>query len=205
MTSRSIVERTDFPDYDAWCDDCVCIEETSRQAHSLPQQSKCRRAACSKIRPVLTRETNCLHDLRAFPCNQSLWSSARTLRFVQFSLAEWRRPRFQRSMGSSPSISERYALTCDAGRIVQVKNARLCSASVLALYDQKTVRNNGQTSYLRLKTPVKLHICHMMRTRNFRVRNEVVERGAVTNLRWEESGRVLSLEGTWTMFQRRPM
>ena len=45
---------------------------------------------------------------------------------------------------------------------------------------KKTVRNNGQTSYLRLKTAVKLHIDQMMRTRNFRVRNDVVEREAVT-------------------------
>ena len=52
--------------------------------------------------------------------------------------------------------------------------------TVLALYHRETVRNNGQTSYLRLKTSVKLHIDQMMRTRNFRVRNEVVERGWVT-------------------------
>ena len=52
----------------------------------------------------------------------------------------------------------------------------------LAMYDQETVRNNGQTSYLRLKTSVKLHIGQMMRTRNFRVRNEVVERGSVTRI-----------------------
>ena len=51
---------------------------------------------------------------------------------------------------------------------------------VLALYDQQNVRNNGQTSYLRLKTSVKLHIDQMMRTRNFRVRKEFVESGAVT-------------------------
>ena len=49
--------------------------------------------------------------------------------------------------------------------------------TVLALYHRETVRNNGQTSFLRLKTSVKLHIDQMMRTRNFRVRNEVVERG----------------------------
>ena len=30
--------------------------------------------------------------------------------------------------------------------------------TVLALYDQETIRNNGQTSYLRLKTSEKLHI-----------------------------------------------
>ena len=53
---------------------------------------------------------------------------------------------------------------------------------VLALYDQETVRNNGQTNYLRLKTAVKLHIDQMI-TRNFKVRNDVVERGSVTKSR----------------------
>ena len=51
--------------------------------------------------------------------------------------------------------------------------------TVLALYDPETVRNNGQTSFSRLKTSARLHIDQMMRTENFRVRNEVVERGAV--------------------------
>ena len=52
--------------------------------------------------------------------------------------------------------------------------------SVLALYDQETVRNNGQPSDPRLKTSVRLHIDQTIITRNFRVRNEIVERGAVT-------------------------
>ena len=52
--------------------------------------------------------------------------------------------------------------------------------TVLALYGQEIVRNNGQTSYLRLKTAVKLHVDQMIRTRNFRVRNDVVEKGSVT-------------------------
>ena len=52
--------------------------------------------------------------------------------------------------------------------------------TVLALYDQETVRNNGQTSCLRLETSVKHHFDQMMRTRNFRVRSEVEERGSVT-------------------------
>ena len=52
--------------------------------------------------------------------------------------------------------------------------------TVLALYDQETVRNSGLTSYLRLKTSVELHIDQMMRNRNFRVWSEVVVRGAVT-------------------------
>ena len=50
--------------------------------------------------------------------------------------------------------------------------------TVMALYDQESVRNNGQPSYIRLRTSVRLHIDQ--RTRNFSVRNEMVERGAVT-------------------------
>ena len=52
--------------------------------------------------------------------------------------------------------------------------------TVLALYDQEIVRNNGQPSYSRLKTSVRLHIDQATRIRNFRVQNEVVEIGAVT-------------------------
>ena len=45
--------------------------------------------------------------------------------------------------------------------------------TVLALYDQETARSKEQTA-------VKHHIDQMLRSRNFRVRNEVVERGSVT-------------------------
>ena len=41
-------------------------------------------------------------------------------------------------------------------------------------------RNNGTPNYQQLKTAVKLHFDQMMRTRNFRVRSDVVERGSVT-------------------------
>ena len=37
--------------------------------------------------------------------------------------------------------------------------------TVLALYDQETVRNNGQSSYSRLKTAVRLHIDQAMRSK----------------------------------------
>ena len=52
--------------------------------------------------------------------------------------------------------------------------------TVLALYDQETARSNGHTSYLRLKTSVRRHIDQTIKTRNFRARTEVVERGADT-------------------------
>ena len=58
---------------------------------------------------------------------------------------------------------------------------------VLALYDRETAQLNIQTIYLRLKTAVKLCIDQVMRTRNFTVRNEVVERGSVTESQKREN------------------
>ena len=81
--------------------------------------------------------------------------------------------------------------------------------TVLALNDQGTVRNHVQTHYLRLITSVKLHVGQIMRTRNFRVRNDVVESHQESkkkeSLRRKESGRVFPVESTWTMFKRRLM
>ena len=126
--------------WQASCDDCVCIEKAAQHACAFPKKSKCRRATCSKIRPILTRETNYLHDLRAFSCNQSLSSSARTLRFVQYpltqcsdlfqhTLTQWRCSRFRRSMGPSSLISKRNTNGNGLGRKIQVKIAGFCSAS----------------------------------------------------------------------------
>ena len=198
MTSRSIVGRSDFPDYDM-LDAMISVsnEKTSPQACSLPQKSKCRRAARSKIRPILTRKTTCLHDRRAFPCNRSSWSKDSQI----CSVYVCRMTTFKTSTFDGIKLYYLQA-TC-----LQMWSWKDCTSQnyrtlfsfrlVLALYDQETARTKEQTSYLRLKTSVKLHVDQMMTTRNFRVWSEVVERGAVTksskrkeSLRWEESWRV---------------
>ena len=77
------------------------------------------------------------------------------------------------------------------------KLEKLCSTStVMALYDPETARNYGQPNYSRLKTSVKLHTDQMMRTRNFRVWNEVVGRGAAT----KNQKRKPALRGKWESF-----
>ena len=48
-----------------------------------------------------------------------------------------------------------------------------------AMYEQEISRNNEQPKYSRLKIAVGRHIHQQLRTRNFRARNEIVERGAV--------------------------
>ena len=52
--------------------------------------------------------------------------------------------------------------------------------TVLALYEQENGPNNEPPNCSILKTKVRPHIDQTMRTRNFRARSEVVERGAVT-------------------------
>ena len=44
--------------------------------------------------------------------------------------------------------------------------------TVLALYEQENIRNNEQPSHSRVKTSVTRHVDQMVRTRNFRARNE---------------------------------
>ena len=50
----------------------------------------------------------------------------------------------------------------------------------LALYELENVRNNDPPNCCRLKTMVRRRIGQTMRTRNLRARNEIVERGAVS-------------------------
>ena len=63
--------------------------------------------------------------------------------------------------------------------VILVRKAKLQDSvqlqTVLALYDQETVRKQWTTSYSRLKTSVRLHIDQTTRTRNYTVRNEAVE------------------------------
>ena len=165
----------------AWCDDCVCIEKAPQHADTLPKKSECRRAMCSEKRPILTREADCWHDVRAFSCNWSSWSSTRPIRFVQHMSTKWRRPRFRCTMGPSSIISKWNTSQKWFWKDYTSQNCRILfsfTQTVLALYDQESVRSNGQPSYS--KTSVRLFIDQTTRTRNFRVRNETVERGTVT-------------------------
>ena len=73
MTSQSITERQDFRDYDM-LDAMIAsaLKKASLHAVTFPKKSKCRRAASSETRPIPSRKTGCVHDLRVFPCNRSL-------------------------------------------------------------------------------------------------------------------------------------
>ena len=192
----------------AWCDDCVCVETT----FAKEQVSK------SSVLRILTDsyvgDKKCLTWSTSISVQPELMKRYKDSQICSVYVC--------RMTTSKTSTYDGIKLYYQRAKCLQMWSWKDCTCqkiqdsvqlqTVLALYDQETVRNNGQTSYSRFQTSVKLHIDQMMRTRNFRVRNEVVERGSVTKsqkrkegLRWEESGRVFSVEGTWTMFQRRLM
>ena len=101
------------------------------------------------IRPIHTREPNCLHDLWAFAWNRSLWSGTRIPRLVQCAFTEWWCPRFRRTMGPSSIISKWNSCRECPGRFVQVKITGIRSAShcIGYVWPRKTLEiTNHQTS-----------------------------------------------------------
>ena len=63
--------------------------------------------------------------------------------------------------------------------------------TVLALYEQENVRNNEQPGYSRVKTSMTRHIDQLVRTRNFKARNERIGTGVVAN---SQKGTKVSVE-----------
>ena len=62
--------------------------------------------------------------------------------------------------------------------------------TVMALYDQEVARDNGTPNCQQLNTAVKHRIDQMMRNRNFKARNDVVERMSVTKSQKENTANV---------------
>ena len=82
--------------------------------------------------------------------------------------------------------------------------------TVLSLYNQDLIRRGGEPDYNRLRLCVKLHIDDTLRNKNFKIQNEMVERGVTSKSHKEEknfggrkSRRMLSVESKWIMFKRR--
>ena len=128
MTSRSIVGRTDFPDYDMI--DAMIPSASKRllEAHSLPKKSKCRRAARSK------------HDrfLRGVQSAYMIYESFRATEAYEAvqELSDLFNVRLQNGVvqdfdvrRDQALLSAKDVLRCIPGRIVEVKIAGLCSAS----------------------------------------------------------------------------
>ena len=104
-TWRSIVERSDFPDYDM-----LDAMITSASKRLLEEQRAQKHDRFLQGRQIAYMIYEHFRATGAYEAVQGL-------------------SRLQRSMGSCSIISKRNAFRCDPGRIVQVKITRPCSAS----------------------------------------------------------------------------
>ena len=89
VTSRSITGQHNFLHFDM-LDAMIAsaLKNLLNTQSNFGKRSKCRRATSSKFRPILTRKTNCVHDLRVFPCTWSVCNTTGTRRFGQYDFAE---------------------------------------------------------------------------------------------------------------------
>ena len=189
----------------AWCEDCVCNEKASRQACALPKNSKSRRATRSKVRPNLTRKATCLQIYEhfratgAYEAVQGL-SALFNLRLQNDDVQDFDVRCDQALLSASETPTEMILEGLCKSKLQDSVELQ----TVLALYDQETVRNNGHPSFSRLD--------QMMRTRNFRVRSEIVERGSVSKSQngkkafvERKVGECFQWKSQGTMFERRLM
>ena len=181
--SRSVTGQTTFLDFDMFDGEIASAlkKRINTQSNFRKRVSVDEQRAQTFDRFLRGRQIVYMIYVRAFPCN-------RTYEAVQ-GLSNLLTKRSQNDDVQDFDVRWDQALLSASGTHSDVILEGLYKSklqdsvrlqTVLALYDQELVRNNGHTSYLRLKTSGKLHVAQMMRTRNFRVLNEVLERGAVT-------------------------
>ena len=185
MTSRSIVERTDSPDYDM-LDATIASalkKLLDRHAHFRRRVSVEEQRAQKYDRFFSGRQIAFLiyEHFRATGAYEAVegLSDLFNIRLQNDNVQDFD-VRWDQALLSAIETPTEMVLEGSN----KVKIAGFCSVSdCIGIYDLKTTRDHGQSSYQRLKPSVRLHIDQTMRTRNFRARNETVERGAITKSR----------------------
>ena len=132
VTSRSITGQHNFPDFkmlDAMI--ASALKKLLNKQSNFREESKCRRAACSKRRPILTRKTYCVTWFTSISVQPELMKQYKDSQLcslaslqnddVQDFDVRWDQALYASWM-TMPQL-------CHPGRIVQVKITRLCSTS----------------------------------------------------------------------------
>ena len=180
MTSRSITEQRDFPDYDM-LDAMIASALTkllNTQTHfrkrvSVKEQRAHKHDRFFRGRQIAFMIHEYFRATRACEAVQGLSP------LFAFSLQNDDVQEFDvRRDHALLSVSNMLSVMILEGLYKSKLQNSVQLQTVLALYDQETARSQ-EPNFQQLKTAVKLHTDQMMRSRNFRVRNDVVERGSV--------------------------
>ena len=180
MTSRSVTGRTDFPDYEM-LDAMIASALKKLLTHGhFRKWVSVEEQRAQKYDRFSRRATNCIYDLWALSGHGSLRSRTRSIRSIRYTFIDKDvqdfDTRWHRALSAASEIPTEMILV--GWRKSQLQDS-VQLQTVLAMYEQENIRNNGQPSYSRLKTAVRRHIDQVMSTRNFRARNENLERGTV--------------------------
>ena len=195
----------------ACCNLCVFIEKASRQACAFPTKSTCRRAACSKTRQIFTWR-HIAHMIYEHVRAISVHEAAQGLA-VQRKSTGRQCPRFRRTMGPGVTVSKWNTDGNGPGRIVQVKIAGFCATSdCIGVVWSRDYSKQWATTLSKIDGFCEAtdwsddeNSKHQSPKWNSgeRCRNQESKRNE--SLCWEESGRLLAVEGKETMLQRRLM
>ena len=122
-------------------------DKVNSLSDAIPQKSKCQRAACSKIRQILTRKTDCVHDLRVLSCKREhvnlckdsqTYSLLFTLRLQNDDVQDFDVRWGQAWLSTNEPLTD----TVLDGLYKYKLQDSVQLQTVLAMYDQETVRNN---------------------------------------------------------------
>ena len=180
MTSRSIVGRKDFPDYDMLDTKIApALKKLITNMHFRRRVSTEELRAQNETRFLRGRQIAFMiyehfRATGAYDAAQGL-SDLFNVRLQNDDVQNFD-TRWAQALLSASEVPSEMVLE---GLYMSKLQDSVQLQTTWAMYEQEIIRNNEQPNYSRLKIAVGRHIHQQLRTRNFRARNEIVERGAV--------------------------
>ena len=196
----------------AWCADCVCIEKASQHADTS-EREKVSKSSALTTQPILTRNTNFVHDLRVFQAPRACEAVQGLSTLIAYCLQNddvqyfdvtW--DHAQKSVSEMPSdmileglYNSKIAEICSTSDCIDFVWSNNCSEPREA--ELFTNKDSCKTSYWSDDENSKLQ--DLERCCGKRISHQGSKRKE--SLRWDDCRRAFSVEGKWTWFQRRLM
>ena len=179
LTSRSVVGRTDFPDYDLL--DVMIASALQklldkhvhfRRSVSVEEQRAQKYDRFLRWRQIAFMISEHFRATGAYDASQGL-SDLFNVRLQNDDVQNFN-TRWGQALLSASEVPTEMVLE---GLYMSKLQDSVQLQTTWAMYEQEIIRNNEQPNYSRLKIAVGRHIHQQLRTRNFRARNEIIERG----------------------------
>ena len=179
-SSRSVCGK-DFPNFEMLDAKIASALNKIIQNSQFKKEGQHRGAESPKRRPVSTRKTDRLHDLRLL---SSDWRSCYSIKLCWFLLCYsswWQYSGIRCKMGRSSIVFVNNSIRWCLGKSVIRESTQL--KTVLELYDMENQQKISVPNFQKLKTMVKRSADQKLRLRNFDAGHGRIESGAVVKSR----------------------